>query len=136
MTIDRLVLALAGARVLASLALGLLVSPYWFWLTGFAGLNPVSIGSHQCLSAGDFSEEARAYAGRGVLLRIAAHEQCVGHSDSGGIGSRSAPLGFSGRLARRFLESPLPLHRALPAARQDPFTDFMSSPSLEGMPVG
>lgn len=39
MTIDRLVLAFAGAMVLVSLALGLLMSPYWFWLTGFAGLN-------------------------------------------------------------------------------------------------
>jgi Protein of unknown function (DUF2892) len=39
MTIDRIVLALAGAMVLVSLALGLLVSPYWFLLTGFVGLN-------------------------------------------------------------------------------------------------
>jgi len=39
MTIDRFVLAFAGSLVLVSLALGLLVSPYWFWLTGFAGLN-------------------------------------------------------------------------------------------------
>lgn len=39
MTIDRMVLAFAGAMVLASLALGLLVSPYWFILTGFVGLN-------------------------------------------------------------------------------------------------
>jgi len=39
MTIDRLVLAFAGSMVLLSLALGLLVSPYWFLLTGFVGLN-------------------------------------------------------------------------------------------------
>ncbi len=39
MTIDRLVLAFAGSMILASLALGLLVSPDWFWLTGFVGAN-------------------------------------------------------------------------------------------------
>jgi hypothetical protein len=39
MTIDRIVLAFAGSMVLLSLALGLLVSPYWFLLTGFVGLN-------------------------------------------------------------------------------------------------
>ena len=39
MTIDRIVLAFAGAMVLLSLALGLLVSSYWFLLTAFVGLN-------------------------------------------------------------------------------------------------
>jgi len=39
MTIDRIVLAFAGSMVLMSLLLGLLVSPYWFLLTGFVGLN-------------------------------------------------------------------------------------------------
>ncbi len=39
MTIDRMVLAFAGAMVLLSLLLGLLASPYWFFLTGFVGLN-------------------------------------------------------------------------------------------------
>lgn len=39
MTIDRMVIAFAGAMVLASLTLGLLVSPYWFILTGLVGLN-------------------------------------------------------------------------------------------------
>jgi len=39
MTIDRMVLAFAGAMVLLSLLLGLFVSPYWFLLTGFVGLN-------------------------------------------------------------------------------------------------
>jgi len=29
----------AGFMVLLSLALGLYVSPYWFWLTAFVGLN-------------------------------------------------------------------------------------------------
>lgn len=39
MNIDRAVFAFAGVMVLISLALGLLVSPYWFILTGFVGLN-------------------------------------------------------------------------------------------------
>ena len=39
MNLDRAVLAFAGTVVLFSLALGYLVSPYWFLLTAFAGLN-------------------------------------------------------------------------------------------------
>ena len=39
MTIERIVRAFAGTMVLVSLLLGLLVSPYWFLLTGFVGLN-------------------------------------------------------------------------------------------------
>ncbi len=39
MNIDRAVMAFAGTVVLISLALGLWVSPYWFFLTGIAGLN-------------------------------------------------------------------------------------------------
>ncbi len=39
MNIDRAVFAFAGIMVLFSLALGLLVSPYWFFLTAFVGLN-------------------------------------------------------------------------------------------------
>ncbi len=39
MNIDRAVLAFAGLVVLISLTLGYFVSPYWFLLTAFAGLN-------------------------------------------------------------------------------------------------
>jgi len=39
MTIDRAVLAFAGTVVLVSLALGLNLSPNWFWLTAFVGAN-------------------------------------------------------------------------------------------------
>jgi len=39
MSIDRAVLAFAGTVVLISLALGVWVSPYWFWLTAFVGAN-------------------------------------------------------------------------------------------------
>ena len=39
MTIDRAVLRFAGLVVLVSLALGYFVSPWWFLLTAFAGLN-------------------------------------------------------------------------------------------------
>jgi hypothetical protein len=39
MNIDRAVLRFAGIVVFASLLLGIFVSPYWFVLTGFVGLN-------------------------------------------------------------------------------------------------
>jgi hypothetical protein len=39
MNIDRAVMAFAGIVVLVSLSLGLWASPYWFYLTGFVGLN-------------------------------------------------------------------------------------------------
>jgi hypothetical protein len=39
MNIDRVVMAFAGTVVLVSLALGYMVSPYWFLLTAFVGLN-------------------------------------------------------------------------------------------------
>ena len=41
MNIDRAVLAFAGFVVLLGLALGWLVSPYWFLLTAFAGVNMI-----------------------------------------------------------------------------------------------
>ncbi|MGA1342659.1 MAG: YgaP family membrane protein [Hyphomonas sp.] len=39
MNLDRAVLAFGGLVVLLSLTLGYFVSPYWFLLTAFAGLN-------------------------------------------------------------------------------------------------
>ena len=39
MNLDRAVFAFAGTVVLGSLALGYLLSPYWFLLTAFAGIN-------------------------------------------------------------------------------------------------
>lgn len=39
MNVDRAVFAFAGIVVMLSLALGYYVSPYWFLLTAFAGLN-------------------------------------------------------------------------------------------------
>ena len=39
MNVDRAVLAFAGMVILVSLLLGWYVSPYWFLLTAFAGLN-------------------------------------------------------------------------------------------------
>lgn len=41
MNLDRAVLAFAGLVVLISLALGNWVSPYWYLLTAFAGLNMI-----------------------------------------------------------------------------------------------
>ncbi len=39
MTVERSLRLIAGTFVLASLALGYWVSPYWFWFTAFVGLN-------------------------------------------------------------------------------------------------
>jgi hypothetical protein len=39
MTVDRAVMLFAGFMVLLSLALGFYVSPYWYLLTAFVGLN-------------------------------------------------------------------------------------------------
>jgi len=39
MTVQRAVHLLAGTMVLASVALGYYVSPYWYLLTAFVGLN-------------------------------------------------------------------------------------------------
>ena len=39
MSIDRIVMAFAGAMILVSLALAYLVHPYWLGLAAFVGLN-------------------------------------------------------------------------------------------------
>lgn len=39
MSIDRIVLAFAGAVILISLALSQYVHPNWMWLTAFVGFN-------------------------------------------------------------------------------------------------
>jgi hypothetical protein len=39
MNLDRAVLAFAGVMILISVALTQLVSPLWWWLTAFVGLN-------------------------------------------------------------------------------------------------
>ena len=39
MTVDRYLRMIAGAFVVASLALGYYVSPYWYLFTAFVGLN-------------------------------------------------------------------------------------------------
>ncbi|GAA0533518.1 hypothetical protein FHS83_002941 [Rhizomicrobium palustre] len=41
MNIDKAVFIFAGLVILAGLSLGLLVHPYWFALTAFAGLNMI-----------------------------------------------------------------------------------------------
>ncbi len=44
MTIERSLRLIAGAFVLASLALGHWVSPYWYLFTAFVGLNLLQSG--------------------------------------------------------------------------------------------
>ncbi len=39
MSIDRFVMAFAGAVILISLALAQFGSPYWLWITAFVGAN-------------------------------------------------------------------------------------------------
>jgi len=39
MSIDRIVLAVAGTMILLSLLLAHFVSPYWYWFTAFVGAN-------------------------------------------------------------------------------------------------
>jgi Protein of unknown function (DUF2892) len=39
MTVNRCLRMIAGAIVLTTLALGYWVSPYWYLVTGFVGLN-------------------------------------------------------------------------------------------------
>lgn len=39
MTVDRLVMAMAGSFILISLALSQLYTPAWLWLTAFVGAN-------------------------------------------------------------------------------------------------
>jgi len=41
MTVDRAVMMFAGVMILVSLALGYYVSPYWYLLNAFVGLNMI-----------------------------------------------------------------------------------------------
>jgi hypothetical protein len=44
MTVERTLRLIAGAFVLASLALGRWVNPMWYWFTAFVGLNLLQSG--------------------------------------------------------------------------------------------
>jgi hypothetical protein len=44
MTVERTLRLIAGALVLASLALGKWVNPMWYWFTAFVGLNLLQSG--------------------------------------------------------------------------------------------
>ena len=44
MTVERMLRLIAGTFVLATLALGYFVSPYWFLFTAFVGLNLLQSG--------------------------------------------------------------------------------------------
>ncbi len=50
MTMDRLILAIAGTFILLSLGLSHFHSPYWLFFTAFIGLNLLQASfSHWCL---------------------------------------------------------------------------------------
>lgn len=73
MTVERAVVGFAGVMVLASLALGTFVSPWWYLLTAFAGLNLLqSAFTGFCLPAIVFS---RLGLKSGPLLTCAARNQ-------------------------------------------------------------
>jgi len=44
MTVERTLRLIAGAFILASLALGAWVHPYWYWFTAFVGANLLQSG--------------------------------------------------------------------------------------------
>ena len=44
MCVERVLRGIAGVFVLLSLALGIWVSPYWFWFTAFVGANLLQSG--------------------------------------------------------------------------------------------
>jgi len=52
MTVDRMVLVIAGAFILVSLALSQIHSPYWLYFTAFVGANLMQSGfTRWCLMA-------------------------------------------------------------------------------------
>ena len=63
MTIENKIRAIAGTFVLASLTLGLWVSPYWFLFTGFVGVNLLqSAFTRWCLMEDILRAVARRHA--------------------------------------------------------------------------
>lgn len=63
MSLERKIRAIAGTFVLASLALGWWVSPYWFLFTVFVGLNLLqSAFTGWCLMEDILREAARRHA--------------------------------------------------------------------------
>ena len=70
MTMERKIRAIAGTFVLASLALGWWVSPWWLLLTAFVGANLLqSALTRWCLM-----EDILRWTG---LLRLAQHDMAV-----------------------------------------------------------
>lgn len=67
MTLDRAVMLFAGFMVLVSLALGFYVSPYWYLLTAFVGLNLMQA------SVTGFCPAAKAFKMLGVKEGSAFH---------------------------------------------------------------
>jgi hypothetical protein len=65
MTVDRAVMMFAGFIVLLSLALGVYLSPYWFLLNAFVGLNLIQA------SITGFCPAAIIFKGLGVKCGVA-----------------------------------------------------------------
>ena len=99
MTIERAVLAFAGLMVLASLALGYFVSPWWYLLTAFVGLNL-------------FQSAFTGFCPPAIVLRKAGHEARpglqLGRAATRRRGSHAMRLMRSGAAGAR---RPLPRRR-------------------------
>ena len=67
MTIDRIIMAFAGAMILASLGLAHLFGPWWLLLAAFRRAESFPGRLYRFLPARAHFEEIRRKAGRGVL---------------------------------------------------------------------
>ena len=70
MKLEHIIRLIAGTFILASLVLGNLVSPYWYWFTAFVGVNLIqSSFTKWCLmedilkGLGIGEEEYRSFSG-------------------------------------------------------------------------
>ena len=74
-TIDNAVFSFAGVVVLAGLALGWFVSPWWFLLTAFAGLNMRQGGLYRLLPGGNDVQAPGPQGGQRLWLTRGLYEQ-------------------------------------------------------------
>jgi hypothetical protein len=64
MTVERLIRIFAGLFVLASLALGVFVSPHFLWFTAFVGLNLFQSGFTRLCPLESILRKLRVRTGR------------------------------------------------------------------------
>ncbi len=91
MNSDRAVLAFAGLVVLVNIALGYLVSPYWFLLTAFAGLNMLQ------LSLTGFCPAAIVFRRLGLKRGVGSSERRRTGEFAAGPDQAESPISAGGR---------------------------------------